>query len=281
MDAIHINWTKPARIKSADEYEIEDFELLTTILSALKWQEKNGKIKMVTDFVGAEYYRKIGIDGIWNEIDVCLDDTGVCGDVFWAAGKIFALKRQQAPTAVIDTDFIVWEKIDEKTLGDLNVIHREAIDDAIYPSADFFNADGFDFDKFNWSVEPSNTAFYIIKNQELLDYYTETAIAFMKSCKEKNDRLAYMVFAEQRLISMCADKLSVEIKSFSSLDKLFGGKDNRFTHIWGMKQQMRENYKLRKMFCQKCVRRILKDFPKMADTLYSIDRLKEYFDYSS
>ena len=58
MDAIHINWTKPFRNKFNAPYEIEDFEILTTILSALKWREKNGNIKMVTDSVGAQYIKK-------------------------------------------------------------------------------------------------------------------------------------------------------------------------------------------------------------------------------
>ena len=45
MDAIHINWTKPFRNRFNSPYEVEDFEILTTILSALKWREKNGIIK--------------------------------------------------------------------------------------------------------------------------------------------------------------------------------------------------------------------------------------------
>ena len=55
MDAIHINWTKPFKNRFNAPYEVEDFEILTTILSALKWREKNGNIKMVTDSVGAQY----------------------------------------------------------------------------------------------------------------------------------------------------------------------------------------------------------------------------------
>ena len=58
MDAIHINWAKPFRNRFNAPYEVEDFEILTTILSALKWREKNGNIKMVTDSVGAQYYKK-------------------------------------------------------------------------------------------------------------------------------------------------------------------------------------------------------------------------------
>ena len=101
MDAIHINWTKPFRNRFNAPYEVEDFEILTTILSALKWREKNGNIKMVTDSVGAQYYKKTGLDVIWNSVENILDNVDVNSNVFWAAGKIFALKEQNAPVARI------------------------------------------------------------------------------------------------------------------------------------------------------------------------------------
>ena len=88
MDAIHINWTKPFRNRFNAPYEVEDFEILTTILSALKWREKNGNIKMVTDSVGAQYYKKTGLDVIWNSVENILDNVDVNSNVFWAAGKI-------------------------------------------------------------------------------------------------------------------------------------------------------------------------------------------------
>ena len=80
---------------------------------------------MVTDSVGAQYYKKTGLDVIWNSVENILDNVDVNSNVFWAAGKIFALKEQNAPVAMIDTDFIVWEKIDEEKLADVSVIHFE------------------------------------------------------------------------------------------------------------------------------------------------------------
>ena len=59
MKAFHSNWTAPYLINSS-LYEMKDYEILTTILSALKWREKNGSIKMITDRVGESYYKKIG-----------------------------------------------------------------------------------------------------------------------------------------------------------------------------------------------------------------------------
>ena len=79
----------------------------------------------------------------------------------------------------------------------------------------------------------------------------------MRGTDEKNDRLKYMVFAEQRLLPMCAKIAGVSIGAFSDLGKLFSEQERRFTHTWGMKQQMRDNHALRYDFCKRCINRIL------------------------
>ena len=67
VKGFHSNWTRPFfTLNKNKEYFIEDFEILTTILSALKWREFNGSIKMITDIQGAEYYKKLGIEEIWD-----------------------------------------------------------------------------------------------------------------------------------------------------------------------------------------------------------------------
>ena len=277
MNAIHVNWTKP---HGAEPYEIEDFELLTTILSALKWREKNGGIKMVTDSVGKAYYEKIGIDKIWDlGIDAALDGISVDPRMFWAAGKLYALRNEAAPIAVIDTDFIVWEPILFENLSDITVIHREDLYEDVYPDINHFQMkDDYRFNaNFNWSLPACNTAFYVIKNQSFIDSYTNEAIHFMKNALDVDDNLTYMVFAEQRLFSMCAAEGGFDLRAFSNLDKLFAHGENCFTHTWGMKQQMRDMPELRYDFCKRCVNRIINDFPDMAGVLKKIDCLKMYF----
>lgn len=278
MNAIHINWTKPFTNKTNLPYETEDFEILTTILSALKWREKNGKIAMITDSAGERYYRESGLSVIWDAIDVSLDDIDVNADVFWAAGKIFALALQSAPIAMIDTDFIMWDTVDERELSDVTVIHFEELSPNIYPPKEFFHTADYEFPKdFDWTKKACNTAFCIIKSERLLRYYTEQSVKFMRHTDEKNDRLAYMVFAEQRLLPMCADKLGMTCGAFSDMQSLFSGHETRFTHTWGMKQQMRDNDALRYDFCKKCVHRILSDYPHMESVLRGIKNLRRYF----
>ena len=276
MNAIHINWTKPFTNKSGRPYETEDFEILTTILSALKWREKNGKITMITDSEGERYYQKANLISIWDSVENILDDVDVNPDVFWAAGKIFALSRQNAPIAMIDTDFIVWDTIDASS--DAAVIHYEDLYPDVYPGKEYFKMKDYAFDEeFDWNLKACNTAFCIINDEELLKYYCEQSIDFMRHTAEQADYLKYMVFAEQRLLPMCAKRKGKSVSAFSDLGSLFGENEKRFTHTWGMKQQMRDNHELRKDFCFRCINRIVHEYPYMYDIMKNIETLKQYF----
>ena len=138
--------------------------------------------------------------------------------------------------------------------------------------------DNYEFDiDFDWNIKACNTAFCVIKNEKLLRYYTDKSIEFMRHTSEQNDRLAYMVFAEQRMLPICAKKLNMSIMSFSDLNRLFKNGDNMFTHTWGMKQQMRDNAFLRADFCRRCIKRIIKDYPEMKNIIMNIENLKQYF----
>lgn len=280
MNAVHINWTKPFFERNDGDYRIEDFELLTTVLSALKWQEKNGSIKMITDTVGAGYYRENGFDELWDGgIHIALDEIRENAYMFWAAGKLHAVKNEEVPLAVIDTDFIVWEEILFDRLPDLTVIHDEELYPNVYPDVNAFRMKGaYRFDpSWDWRVKALNTAFYVIKNRELLDLYTAEAIYFMENAQPQDDPLRYMVFAEQRLLSMCAAKIGCEVSTFSTLERLFRHGEGWFTHIWGMKQQMRDNAELRDAFCCRCAQRIRRDFPDWGEKLRKSEQLSRYF----
>lgn len=279
MKALHVNWTKPFFARNSGEYYIEDFEILTTILSALKWREKNGSMKMVTDRAGRDFYIKNGMADLWNDgIEAVLDSINEDTNMFWAAGKLHALSRESAPVAMIDTDFIVWDEILFDRLPPLAVIHDEDLYTDVYPGIHHFKMnDNYRFDpEWSWDVKALNTAFCVFKDNDLLYEYTREAIHFMNCAKPDDDPLCYMVFAEQRLLNMVADKQDKEVMCFSSLERLFRNGEGWFTHIWGMKQQMREDDGLRSEFCRRCIDRILKDYPGREEMLRGIEVLKPY-----
>ena len=212
MQAFHSNWTRPFFIRNPHmEYRIEPFELLTTALSALEWRRENGSIRMICDTPSKRYYESLGLCFLWDDGVYPLLDTmpeDINATAFWAAGKLYALSAVPSPCVMLDTDFICWKSISNLLDGPYTAaIHREDIMPSIYPDQTAFaKTEGFPLDSFDWTVQPFNTALAYFGNDEFRRYYTDTAIRFMRCSPEADDTLTYMVFAEQRLLAMCAEK---------------------------------------------------------------------------
>ena len=283
MQAFASNWTRPYAMNHPGQpYEVADFELMTTILSALMWRKENGSIRMITDRVGERFYRSLGLAPIWDDgISPELDAIPYTIDpsTFWAAGKLYALSCVPAPCVMMDTDFIVWNCI-QKRLEDsqLPVIHREPLTPEIYPAPDAFDlyAD-YTFPKeWNWDAPACNTAFCYFGSESLRQSYLHQAMDFIHGVRGR-DSLIYMVFAEQRLLAMCAESLGIPIDALSTTEALFSQDQKDFTHTWGFKQAMAEYPQLRKAFCRNCTRRIRRDFPEYTRICSNIPVLRSYF----
>ena len=138
MDALHIISTAPFFAKGGKQFRTEDFDLYCTALSALAWRKNNGKISLYTDKKGKEYYYSLKLDVLWDDICVCIPDDleGIDPIMFWAGGKLFALRETNAPIVMIDTDFIVWEPL--KFGRELIAAHREELSPDIYPPIGYF-----------------------------------------------------------------------------------------------------------------------------------------------
>lgn len=273
MNAIHIASSAPAFAKGKTELAAEDFDLYCTALSALCWRKFNGEITLCCDSRYAEYYRSIGFSDIWNDIKICVADDleGIDPLMFWAGGKLLALREVSAPVVMLDADFIVWKKLEFG--NEIIAAHREEISDGIYPPLGFFNVGQHVIPDFREDVLPLNTAFLYVPDNDFKEFYTSQAISFMKSAAKCGDYLKYMVFAEQRLAAMCADYTGTPVKTLLDKDSLFFPQGS-FTHLWGAKQAMRDNPELRADFLSRCRSRLLSEFPDRAYIAEIIDGLK-------
>ena len=274
MNAIHIASFAPDAAKGKSEPAVEDFDLYCTTFSALQWRKNGGKITMCCDSAFAEYYRRIGFEDIWDNINVCVPDDleGVDPLMFWAGGKLFALRAVSAPVVMIDTDFIAWRN--PEFGAELIAAHREDISDGIYPPLSFFNTRGHILPDFSEEVLPLNTAFLYVPDNDFKEFYTSQAIAFMKSAVKCDDYLKYMVFAEQRIVAMCAEYTGTPVKTLLDKEVLFRPQSD-FTHLWGAKQAMRDHPELREDFLAKCRARLLGDFGEYAYIADIIDNLNK------
>ena len=275
MNAFHIFCSAPFFAKNkGKELSIDKTEIYCTVLSALGWREKNGSIVMITDKEGEKLFNNIGITDIWDKVDSSLlfDSEEIDPIMFWAGGKLLALRDFSAPCVMIDTDFIVWDKLSfgEKIIA----THEEYLNPAIYPDISAFDMESYTFPEgLDYTVNALNTAFLYMPDEDFKQYYISQAIAFMKSAKRGGDYLTYMVFAEQRLLPMLAKKCGVEYDTLLDKNQLFIPQ-NSFTHLWGAKQAMREDEKERERFLKSCRERILKSYPEYS---YLIDKIELFY----
>lgn len=281
MKALHIYSSAPfSRYHGNADFYIDDFDILSAILSALAWRKYNGPIKLYADSTVLKYYQELGIEDVWDGgIDVeTLDNPpkDIDQGVFWAAAKLFALRREGAPVLMIDQDLIIWRNIDSLlSQGDLLVFHREYIDHAYPPRESLITAPGYEPKAvWSWNALPCNTALAFIRKQWFLEYYTDHAFAFMRNnTRPSDEKVTRMVFAEQRLLAMCAAEK--RIKVHTCLDNPFQEKNQIFTHIWGGKNTAREDEGQRLILCQALVskiRQIQPDFKPRTEKLAAIFR---------
>lgn len=279
MDAFHSFWSLPSALRNQGEIDFPEFELLTATLSALKWKEKNGSIRLITDTPGALFFRQLGMECVWDKIDLSLDE--VDGEVnpflFWAAGKLFALQKMELPCVMLDTDLIIWEKLDRLSEFDLVAAHFEALNPFVYPDhKNFVLEDGYTFpEEWDFSLAAANTAFLYMKNCDFRDYYVKSALDFFHHVGVKGlNPVSAMCFAEQRILPMAA---KAKQQSMAYLLDLANPDNQSFiTHTWGYKNILRQNEEERIAFCRKCVNRIFQDFPEYESVITENPVLKKY-----
>lgn len=269
MKAFHVFWSAPNRLRNGGALVFPDYELLTMLLSALAWREHNGPIRMVTDSDGAAFFRRAGLEALWDDgLDTGLD--GLDGTLdpyhFWAAGKLEALRRLDAPRVLLDTDLILWRRV-EFSPG-VTVAHREALDPAVYPDprAAFALDSGYAFPpEWNFTLPAANTALLYLPDGALCRYYTDEAFRFMAALRGGADPTASMCFAEQRILPMCAAVKGCEVHAL--LDEAALDRQSLATHLWGFKRALNTSPARRVEYCLGCAARIVYDFPAWADVL--------------
>lgn len=282
MDGFYSIWSKPYLIKNnTDKYWMHDYDLLTMILSVCQWQKCNGDALLIADQEALDFLDSKKLLPIFKSGYKCLPPINdIDTDMFWAAGKLYALNMLDKPRVMIDLDLIIWKDISELLSNkDIVVIHREELNPDIYPDFELFEVnESFAFDKeYDKTVLPCNTAMLYIDDMDFLHKYCETSIDFMKNTIKYPDNLCRMVFAEQRLISILAKKYNKNITSAFPLASDIGIQDT-YTHIWGHKNILRFNYEERVVFCKKIMKRLKNEYNDVYSLVASMYEMKDYID---
>jgi hypothetical protein len=189
---IFVNWTKPffhrdkftGYRKSSDggsnsnEYSIPDHEIVMQI-AAITSAKKYGKcpVKLFTDDCGFEYYKKIGILSLFDEVDVSvLNELNNNNDInpaqFWTSGKIISICNQKPPFIFIDLDLIIKDYIpDWFDSYDLVHTHWEICRGPLYINFQQLSEYGIEMDEFDEKMMIPNTSFLFVNDQKILDKY--------------------------------------------------------------------------------------------------------------
>jgi hypothetical protein len=280
MRAFHSFWSAPNRARHGGRLVLTDYELLTMMLSALKWREKNGKIAMVTDTAGAAFLRRAGLERLWDAgVDTRLDgmDPGLDPRLFWAAGKLWALQGERAPCVMLDSDLIVWEGLGGRLGSAVVAAHWEALNPAVYPDprAAFVLADGYRFpEAWDFTLPAANTAFLYLPEDGFQARYVDAALTFMRALRGDLDPTVSMCFAEQRILPLCATAEGAAMDVLLPEGALDG--QSLVTHLWGHKRALEADPARRIEYCLRCTARILSDFPEWADTLAILPETNRY-----
>lgn len=280
MRAIHSFWSAPNRDRNGGEIVMPDYELLTMMLSALKWRQLNGPIQMITDSAGAAFFDRAGLGELWSEPpNTALDSLDADPFRFWAAGKLHALRGVDAPCVMLDTDMIVWADLSPQCTDAVVAAHREALDPGVYPDpAAFVLAEGYSFPwEWDFTLPAANTAFLYLPDNNLKAYYIDAAFAFMRALRnDEIDPTVSMCFAEQRILPMCASARGYALRTL--LDEYALNDQDCITHLWGHKNELAASPERRVAYCLRCVLRLLSDFPAWESVLAANPQTRPYLE---
>ena len=246
IPGIHILSTAPSRrMRAGKPFSIPFFELACLALSAVMWRKLNGPIKFYVDLEGYEWFKERDLLDLWDSVDTDTVEAipeEINQNVFWASAKLFALRQERKPVAMVDTDLIVWTPLEGRLRGTrLTVLHREEFSECYLPANVLKIREGYQFDpEWDWRIYPCNTAFAWFGDVGFKDRYLDAAIDFMWNNKEPAmENVSQMVFAEQRILAMQAAKEKIRIHTL--VNDPFQKDNEIFTHLWGAKNIARND----------------------------------------
>ena len=260
LNAFHVLCTKPS-LSVGKNFSMIEAEVFVMIISALMWQKYNGRIKLYTDRSGMEFIENHGLCDIWDGgIDIGILENNlypINQHTFWAAGKLLALEANDCPCVMLDNDLIVMHSItDELSKTEITALHSEPLNPEVYINPAFLKKPhGYFFPSFyNWNALPSNTAFLFIKDKSFKKFYLEESKHFMfNNFSTPMENITQMVFAEQRLLSICAFSKNKKINYL--LQSPFSEINNTIIHLWGFKELLRNHKTVNQYFMKKLYER--------------------------
>lgn len=256
LTGYHVLVTTPSSLWNGGAlFQMKEFERVTAELSARLWRRCCGPIYLLTDGPGEAYFHRTGLSRIYDGVYASLDchHYGIDLRKYWAAGKIQALLQVRAPCTILDLDMLVWQR---PNLSDcrLAAAHTEPLLDWLYPPfSSFMMSPRYTFPAY-WSQTalPLNTSFVYFADDNFKNDYARQSIRFMQYERDTPDSGATcMIFAEQRILGMCAAAAGIQAKTFLEYGKPLA-RQNLMTHLWSAKTLLYQNPAFEDAYCALC-----------------------------
>lgn len=236
LKIIFVNWTKPFFYKDkftgyktttttstdSSEYSLSDHEIVMQI-AAITSAKKFGKcpVKLFTDDCGYEYYKKINIIDLFDEVDVSLlnkvsNNENINPAQFWTSGKIISICKEKPPFIFMDLDLIIKDNIPD-WFSNYDVVHThwEICRGPLYIDRSQLTDFNIEMPEFQQKMMIPNTSFLYVNNQKVLDKYLELHI---KIVNRKYDNVPdwLWLMSDQHILGYTIRELGVSVSEITN-----------------------------------------------------------------
>lgn len=190
--------------------------LLTWILSILKWKESGNQVVLYADTPTLEDIKKFGFDTLYDEINTTyLEDKEVCKGIdfycYWAMPKLLVLKYEALElgndVVIVDQDVVPMSDISRMwTNSDIAVwSNKEFVEiRSVYPRLTKLSLpQNYKLPEwFTGKAKPLNTGIIHIKSKDIVKLFTDEALAMSidNHNEHENTNCQTMCNVEQRLL---------------------------------------------------------------------------------
>ncbi|KAA2265820.1 hypothetical protein F0L68_04490 [Solihabitans fulvus] len=295
MNGVFTLWSAPKRERSP---EFSPLDLLLLTLSVREWQRWNGRAILYCDRWYADCLDRIGLLGLWDEVDSTTIEDASALDVdattFWTAGRLLALADAAVPFVSLDCDLITWRGLAEDCLpGEIMVTHWESTEQSPwYPSpGELHRPVAYRFDaRRDWSLRAANVSLAYFGSDAVRQAYVEEALRFMVGNpgrpRPELGVAPELLFAEQRLLPLIAGEHGVPVRALVNATWAPGqdrfirhdqapvweplrvtGQHAGITHAWFYKARLQQHDPRRLRLRGELARRLQANYPDVADIL--------------
>lgn len=231
LKIIFVNWTKPffhkqqftgykkniSVVNNVEEYYLLDYEIVMQVASITSAKRySSAPVKLYTDDCGLEYYTRIGLIDLFDEVDTDLlnglnNDDSINPAQFWTSGKIISICNEKPPFIFMDLDLILKNHIPE-WFKRYDVIHThwEMCRGPLFINHWQLQEYNLDIPNFNERMLIPNTSFLYVNDQKVLDKYLDL---HLKIVKQKYDKVPdwLWLMSDQHILGYVLRELNTNV----------------------------------------------------------------------